>query len=213
MNILLVDDHTLFRQSLTQQLRSSFPGFEFKEASNGLEALQLLKSACVDLVILDVQMPKMDGITTLKKIKETTPEIKVIMLTQFDERVLVLYCLQLGANSFLLKNCNTRDAELTIRRVINEGSFHSPYVNSIIQQRLSDSSEWANLDLSPREFQILSFLKEGKVSHEIANILGLTRMTVESYRKSLLQKTKMKNVAELISLAYRTGILVTSKEN
>src|SRR5437868_1619328 len=105
MKILIVDDHKLFRQGLVRLIKAILPETETLESSNGIEALELLKNVAVELILLDVQMPKMNGMETLKLIKEDKPETKVIMLTQFDEAALVSYCLQLGANAFLLKDC------------------------------------------------------------------------------------------------------------
>jgi two-component system response regulator DegU len=210
MKILLVDDHNLIRQGIIRLLKQVFPSSEILEAGNGLETLEILKSTPTDLILLDVQMPKMNGMETLKHIKEKWPQSKVIMLTQFDESALVAYCLQLGANAFLLKNGDVNEVGTAISKVLKEGHYFSPFVMKIIRKRQSKISELANLDISPIEFQLLCILKEGHSSKTISEKLGLTKLTVDSYRKELLRKTKTKNVAELVSLSYRCGLIPTS---
>jgi two-component system response regulator DegU len=212
MKILVVDDHNLVRHGFVRLLELVLPLAEISEASDGQEALEMINSISFDLILLDVQMPKMNGTETLARIKAEKPSMKVIMLTQFDETALVSHCLQLGANAFLLKAGNIQDVELAISKVMSEGNYFSPFVVDIIRRRLA-SSTFADLHITSSEFQILCLLKEGIPTKDIAEKTGLTVYTVDSYRKELLRKTKTKNVAELISLAYRAGIFTTSKKD
>ncbi len=207
MKILIVDDHKVLRQGLTRLMSAVFPGSEISEASNGIEALELLNNLAVDVVLLDVQMPKLNGPETLKRIKELYPDLKVIMLTQFAEPALVAHCLHLGTNGFLLKDVDIDEVELAISKVLSEGNYFSPFVVDLLRKKLYKNSSLANLELSVSEYQIISMLKDGLGTKDIARKLGLTVYTVDSYRRDLLRKTKVKNVAELISLAYRTGLV------
>lgn len=207
ISLLLVDDHRLFRKSLGRLLDTFCIKHVLYEASNGLEAIALLSTNSIDIVLLDIRMPQMGGIEAIKKIREAGSQTKIIVLTQFDEESLIVYLLQLGVNGFLLKNCDPGELEKAIITVSVEGHFYNDLVLKVIEHNLSRESKLANLDISPREFQVMVLMKDGKLNKEIAINLGLTVSTVESYRKSLIKKTKCRNTAELISLAYRTGIL------
>lgn len=211
MKILVVDDHQLVRHGFVKLLELIVPAAQIESASDGQEALDILESVSFDLVFLDVQMRKMNGTETLARIKAEKPSTKVIMLTQFDETALVAYCMELGANAFLLKAGNVEEVDLAISKVMNEGNYFSSFVTKIIRKRLSASKGFVDLNISSSEYQVLCLLKEGIPSKDIADKTGLTVYTVDSYRKALLRKTKTKNVAELISLAYRAGIYTTSK--
>jgi DNA-binding NarL/FixJ family response regulator len=190
-----------------------FPDAGISQASNGQNALNILETDSFDLVILDVQMPGMNGPQALAKIKDDYPATKVIMFTQYDNTALVSHCVKLGANAFLLKDGNIDEIQQTITKVIEDGNYFSPFVANIIRKTLNSPSAIANLSFSQAELQILSLLKEGEASKEIAAKTSLTSFTVDTYRKRLLQKTKTKNVVELIALAFRTGIFTTSEKN
>ncbi len=212
MKILIIDDHKLVRHGFVKLLELILPSAEISEAGDGFEALEIIKSSSFDLIILDVQMPRMNGTETLARIKAEKPSSKVIMLTQFDENALVSHCLELGANAFLSKGGDIQEVELAIEKVMEDGNYFSPFVIEIIRHRLS-SSTFADLHITSSEFQILGLLKDGISTKDIADKTGLTVYTVDSYRKELLKKTKTKNVAELISLVYRSGIFTTSKKD
>ncbi len=177
------------------------------EAANGLEALEFLRDHPTDLILLDIQMPVLGGIETMKKIKELEFKPHVIILTQFDEVALIMHLLQLGVNGFLLKGCNPEELENAITAVIAEGHYYNEMVLDSIKKGLSKKDGLANLDISPREFQVMALLKDGKSNKEISTKLGLTLRTIESYRKALMKKLNCKNTAELVSLVYRTGII------
>jgi two-component system, NarL family, response regulator DegU len=206
ISILLVEDHKLVRNALARLIGSfKFP-IILHEAVNGQEAIVFLQDNPTDLVLLDIQMPVLGGIETLKKMKELNIGSRVIILTQFDEAALVIYLLRHGANGFLLKDCDPDELENAIAAVMREGHYYNDLVLKVLRDGMSQSKSFASLDISPREFQVMVLLKEGKSNKEISAILGLTLRTIESYRKSLMRKTNCKNTAELVSLAYRTGI-------
>jgi DNA-binding NarL/FixJ family response regulator len=206
IRILLVDDHRLFRSALIRLMQSfKFP-VDYFEASNGAEGMALLNTQKIDIVLLDIQMPEMGGIEMLKSIRRDGKQTKIIMLTQFQDQSLIVYLLQLGANGFLLKSCETKELEEAIQKVNSEGHYYDQQVSKAVEQNLSNEEKLSNLDITPREFQVLVLIKDGKSNKEVARNLGLTIRTIESYRKRLIKKTNSKNTIGLISLAYRTGI-------
>jgi DNA-binding NarL/FixJ family response regulator len=209
VNLLVVDDHQLFRKSLVSLL-AVFPiNAKFFEAADGFEALETLKSRQIDIILLDIQMPNMNGIDSLKEIKERYPLTKVVILTQFDEPALLVRLVALGADGFLLKDSSPKELEEAIVTVIRHGHYFTELVHETLSLSLGKKGETlAQLDISPREFQVANLLKDGLDSNEIASKLGLEPSTINGYRKSVLKKTKSKNVASLVRLLFNTGLVM-----
>jgi len=206
--ILLVDDHLLFRKGLSAAINDIRPDWTFLEAGNGAQALELVGSESIDIALVDVQMPLMGGIEFTRRSKTMHPELPIIIVTQFDELSLLTHFLQIGVNGFLYKNSEPAEAIDAIETICREGR----YVNNIMLRAMEVSvslapSERAQLDLSQRDRDIIRLLRQGKNSKQIANLLGLSETSIESYRKDLLHKTRTRNVAELVSFAHRTGII------
>jgi DNA-binding NarL/FixJ family response regulator len=207
IHVLLVDDHALFRKAMGALFRSFNLDVIYKEASSGKECLEILTENPVDVILLDVQMPLLNGMETLKKIRKTNSKVRVVILTQFDEPSLIVHMLHLGANGFLIKNCEQEELKKVIVGVHEEGYYYDELVLKVIGNAISKIQGLPNLEISAREFQVITLLKEGNSSKEIARILKLTLRTVESYRKALMKKTKCRSAAEVVGLAYRTGLV------
>ncbi|MBI3218346.1 MAG: response regulator transcription factor [Bacteroidetes bacterium] len=208
IHILIVDDHTIFRKSLVRLLSTFEQNLHFYEAANGLEALEVLKLNRIDLAIVDIQMPKMNGIDLLRHSKEQFPATRCIILTQFDEPSLIVHLIQLGADGFLLKECHPEELVLAIRQVRSEGQYYNKLVADTLDYALNKGRKTlANLNITPREYQVAELLKNGLTNKEIADRMGLSHPTVETYRKSLMEKTNCTNLAELLKLLYNTGLV------
>ncbi len=207
IRILIADDHKLFRRALSNLIRTfGFPTTLY-EASNGQEAIEIITKNPVDIVLLDIQMPVLSGIETMKRLKDLALRPTVIVLTQFDEQSLISYMLHLGASGFILKDCEPEELKSAIISVMKAGYFYNGIVLKMLQSNISNGKGLVSLEISSREFQVMVLLKEGKSNKEISKILNLSLRTIESYRKALMKKTSCRNVAEIVSLAYRTGIV------
>jgi two-component system, NarL family, response regulator DegU len=206
IKILLADDHKLIRNALLRLIGTFDFATEIVEVSNGKEALDMLASQPIDLILMDIQMPVMNGMETLKRIRQGGSKVKVLTLTQFDDESLTVRLLQLEADGLLLKACEPQELEGAILKVMTEGHYYNDRVLRAIENNLSNETKLPNIEISAREFQVLVLLKEGKSNKEIAKSLGLTLRTIESYRKRLIKKTRSKNTIDLIGLAYRTGM-------
>ncbi|NOS93979.1 MAG: response regulator transcription factor [Cyclobacteriaceae bacterium] len=205
---LIVDDHTIFRKSLIRLLSTFELNLHFYEAANGVEALEVLKLNHIHLALIDIQMPKMNGIDLLKLAKENYPATRAIILTQFDDPSLIVHLIRLGADGFLLKECDPEELVLTIRQVLHEGHYFNKLVSDTLDYALKKGTKTlANLNITPREYQLAELLRNGLSNKEIAVCLGLTSTTVESYRKSLMEKTNCSNLADLLKLLYSTGLV------
>jgi len=208
LSILLVDDHLLFRKGIVAAINDIRQDWTFSEASNGAQALELASNNHFDIALFDVQMPIMGGIELTRRVKILYPELPVIILTQFDEQSLIVHFLQMGVNGFLCKNSEPDEVVEAVEVILRDGRYENDTITRALEVSVgSIPSDRVRLDLSPRDKNIILLLRQGKNSKQIAVLLHLSETSIESYRKDLLHKTQTRNVAELVSLAHRTGIL------
>jgi DNA-binding NarL/FixJ family response regulator len=206
MTILVVDDHQIFREAFILLLRTSIDAvIQCDEAKNGEEAIAKIRNNLFDMIFLDVNMPKMDGFEACKKIRNDYPQLPIIMLTQFDNDELIFHFFKLGVSSFLPKEVSTSELSTTIKNIRKGKKYFSPHVTDIIKNR--KANEAVRVDLTCQETRLIQLLKEGLTSKEIADEMGLSFNTINTYRERLLDKTKTNNVAQLITFGFRNGIL------
>lgn len=206
LSLLLVDDQQLFREGLALILKQHFPTAKLYHAGSGHEALKLLKSYKIDLILLDIGMPEMNGVEAAQQIIKEFVDTKVVVLTQYHGEAMIMHLVQIGVHGFLFKNSGSSEIALAIEKVANGEQFFPASISPTLIKKMP-------VKLSPvitfnkREAEILLFLKMGRSSKEIAERMNLKENTVNSYREDMLQKTKTRNVAELISYAYQNGVL------
>ncbi len=207
MSLIMVDDHKMIRDGLKSFLAS---GDEFDivgEADNGQECLDLLKDIKPDVVLTDLNMPVMDGMELTKQITEKYPEVKVVVLTMFDESQHVKQVLADGAQGYLLKSCTEEELKLAIRNVGNGGTYYSTEVTNIIMNSVRkvktkvDSRLTIEMPLTEREKEVLHLVVKEFSNHEIAEQLFISVRTVEAHKRNLLDKTGSKSVAGLVLYA------------
>jgi DNA-binding NarL/FixJ family response regulator len=204
--ILTVDDQALFREGLLLVLNKLYPTARIKQAASGEEAFDQLEKNKFDLMLLDIGMPGINGTQVAKRVLQDHPSVKIIILTQYSGEALISHLVTAGVHGFLLKNSESQEIKKAIEKVL-EGE---QYITSMIQTsflKADTSNEVPSLQFSKREADILMYLKLGKSSKEIADRLSLKENTINSYREDMLRKTKTNNVAELISYAYKNGVL------
>ena len=174
-------------------------------AVNGKELLEKIRGLTLDVVLMDIEMPVMNGIQATRKLKEERPELKVIMVTDYDEDPLIRQARSAGADGYLLKNLDKGRMMNALNRVMSGGEFFQ-----MEEDRQAPTARNGNLprpDISEREKEVIVKLAEGLNSHEIAELLFISKNTVDTHRKNLLHKTGSKNVAELIGWAARFGLI------
>lgn len=209
MKILIVDDQHLFRKAFIRLLKvlSSF-SVECCEAQNGQEAIEILNNQSFELVFLDVSMPTMNGVDACRIIRTHHKSLPIIILTQFDNESLILHFYDEGVNSFLSKGVSEEELMNAISSVRNGEKYFPPTIKSIIQKRKDTrNGDLRKVDLSYQEKQLLQLLKEGRTSKEIAKQMNLTENTVRTYKQRLMERTKTRNIAELIAFGYQLGVL------
>jgi DNA-binding NarL/FixJ family response regulator len=211
INVIITDDHKLFRKGIIALLEDfDFIG-ETNEASNGAELLALLAKikTLPDVVLLDLRMPVMDGVEAHKQIRKLYPEIKVIILTMEDDEQYILHLISEGVNGYLLKNADPDEMEKAILKVVENGYYFSENISTLVVKGMlkKDTSEAVpNLDFNERELQILELICKEFTAAEIAEELNLSVRTVEGYRQKLIDKAGVKNVAGLVIFAVKNNL-------
>jgi len=211
-NILIVDDHKIMRDGLKAILRNT-PEFKVTgEAESGADAVQFCTRFRPDLVLMDINIPGLNGIDATTEILRHVPDTRVVILSMYDDEQSVVGAIKAGARAFVLKKASDSDLLDALRAVAKGGSYLSPQVSDRLLLRIQKGTIDSNpsssvLDaLSPREIQVMRLVAEGKTSKEIAVMLDLGLQTVRSYRKTLMKKLGVGNVAGLTQLALATGL-------
>jgi DNA-binding NarL/FixJ family response regulator len=212
--ILLVDDHTLVRAGF-RSLLESMPDVKIvAEANNGLDALELVREHEPALVLMDIAMPRMNGLQTTEKILNEFPKVRVLLLSMYTNEEYVLEALRIGATGYLLKDAEAVEFEQAIRAVAAGGVYLCPSVSKYIVRGFSPQGESQKpqaVHLTHRQQEILRLIADGRTTKEIASILGITLKTVETHRSRLMDVLDIHNVAGLVRYAIRTGLIKSDK--
>jgi DNA-binding NarL/FixJ family response regulator len=214
IKVIIADDHVLYRAGVKTALSAKKDVKVIGEADNGMHLLNMLKMIEVDVILLDIQMPIMDGITALPEIKKLYPNVKIIMLTMMDDRSMITKLMEIGANSYLTK---TSDSEI-IYEAIKTCFEQEYYFNSLTNKALLTNLKQRNdvtpqrlmqqeANLNEKEMLILKLMCEEKSTKEIADMVDLSPRTVEAIRDKLKVKTGAKSTAGLILYAVKHNIL------
>jgi len=204
--ILLADDHPFILFAL-RQLVAAEPDFELVgEATSGLEALSLVRATTPDVAIIDVGMPKMNGIILARKIREERPTVKVLILTAHEDEAHLKQALAAGASGFVVKRSATTALIPAIRAAITGGTFVDP----LLSGRLGGLTRRASIgadELSPREQEVLKLTALGHATKEIADLMAIGVKSVETYRTRASEKLGLKSRAEIVRFALAEGWL------
>jgi DNA-binding NarL/FixJ family response regulator len=204
IQVVLADDHDLVRAGI-RSLLSSIKGVQvIAEVREGAELLKLLESVHPDVVICDITMPGMDGISAVRRIRELYPDLPVIMLSMNESAESIKRAVASGANGYVRKDAPDFELETALRSVLATGS----YFGAGVAQRLLEPSEPEVEDLlTERQIQILTMLARGKSSKEIAFDLGLSSKTVDVHRTRIMNRLELKDLASLTLYAVRKGLV------
>lgn len=206
VRLLLVDDHDLVRQGLKALLEKQ--GFQVVgEASDGQAALRLVAKDQLDVAIMDISMPVLNGIDAAREVTKLSPKTKVILLTQHDEDHYVTEALRSGAKGYVLKGQAGDDLVHAIREVCGGSIYLSPGISrTVVEAYLSKTCAPAD-PLSGRERQVLQLVGEGKSTKDVAQQLGISVKTAESHRARLMKKLDIHETASLVRYAIRRGLI------
>lgn len=211
IKVLITDDHAVFRTGVKSAL-SHYTDIEFiGEAENGVQLLNLIKFLQPDIILLDIQMPVMDGITSLPEVKKLLPNAKVIMLTMNDDVTMISRLMEIGANSYLIKNSDSETIYEAIKTVYTKEFFFNDYTNKAMlsglrTKRIAEQHLPEDAELSDKEIHVLKLMCNEKSTKEIADIVEISPRTVEAIRDRLKIKTGVRSTAGLILYAVKHGI-------
>jgi len=211
-NIIIVDDHKIFRDGLILLLSN----FDFVsvvgEAANGEEFLELIDNVKPDIVLMDINMPKMNGIEATKQALKKYPELKVIALTSFADDEYIEQMISAGVEGYMLKRSDIEDFEKAIKKVADGGSYFSAEIIKVISRNLYKEKERKSgeqlLDkFTPREKEILNLICKGLNNEQIAELIHLSPKTVEKHKSNLFQKTETFNTVNLVIYAFKNQLI------
>lgn len=209
IRILLADDHRIITDGLKGLLSEAHDMECVLTCSNGQEVLEALEHLSVDVVLMDIEMPVLDGIAALERLKRMERAPRVVILSMHDEPAVVQRVVELGADGYLLKNCG-RDELLHAVRNVHAGGRHfaSGVVEGLMRHRKDEALQSDLLkDLSEREIEVLAALAEGLGNKEIGEKLFISPRTVDTHRTNLMRKLDTHNVAGLVRLAVKAGLV------
>jgi two-component system response regulator NreC len=217
IDVLLVDDHKIMRDGIKAILSRSEEFRVVGEAASGPDAVQFVKRKAPAMVLMDIGLPGLNGVETTAEILRYSPECKIVILSMYDDEESVVTAIRSGARGFILKKASDMDLVEALRMVARGGAYLSPEVSDRFLGRVqrgdleSRPTAPAIESLSPREVQVLRMVADGKTSKEIANVLDLREQTIRSYRKTMMKKLKVNNVAGLTQLAMSSGVTNLSR--
>ncbi|MBI2968075.1 MAG: response regulator transcription factor [Bacteroidetes bacterium] len=210
--ILIVDDHRIMIDGIMSLLKNEKRFTVCGTAHDGTDALKEIEKIKPDILLADISMPGMDGITLTREVRKSYPTIKVIILTMYNDKGIAREILDAGAHGFILKNCGKDELLSALEEVMSGRNYYVPEVmdnmiDALKQPGTNKNSNKKESAITPREIEILKLIAAEYTSCEIADKLYLSERTVETHRKNLLRKTNSKNIVGLIRYAYEQKII------
>jgi len=206
VKILLADDHTIVRQGLKLILSAHADMEVVGEAANGREAVDMAGKLRPDVVLMDVQMPELNGIDAAKQMVAANSRIRILALSMHKEAVYVREILKAGARGYILKDAIDTELLNAIRSVAQGNGYISPAVAGALDEKKADPNNPVDT-LSPREREVLLLIADGKTNKEIATKLNLSVYTVDSHRGKIMEKLNLHSAGELVRFAIKNGLV------
>jgi two-component system invasion response regulator UvrY len=217
IRVAIVEDHTVMRQGLVLLLKREPQVVVSFHAENGSDFFQKLKDRVIDIVLLDLDMPVMNGIETLRILRRDFPDIQVIMLSMHQDPLIVAELIKEGAKSFLKKNCSFEE----LMDALFEVKFRGKHTNELVENALFTShaspaiyqDNLVRFNLNARDLVILKMICDGKTSDHIANKLNLSKKSIDGIRSELLKKCGAKNPTELLRKSILNGLYIARTDD
>jgi DNA-binding NarL/FixJ family response regulator len=211
--IVIAEDHTLFRESLRAVLSSDADLEVVAEAEDGLEAIRCAEELAPDMILIDLSMPKMNGVEAIREINKRIPETRILVLTVHKTEEFILEVFQAGAGGYILKDASSVELMMAIKSVLGGKRYLSPSVSQMVIEGYlagrnnEPSSPWDTL--TQRERVILKLIAEGHSNKEIADYLFIAVGTVEKHRSNLMKKLDLHSASALTAYATERGLITT----
>jgi len=210
IRVLVVDDHAILRDGIRSILESQEDIIVVGEASNGEEAFKFVGKLMPDIVLMDISMPKTNGLEATRLVKERFPQVKVLILTQHDNREYIAPALAAGASGYVLKRSGRREMLNAIRQVYEQGAFLTGNVTQEVLKEYSQNGhnkKEEDQHLTDRERQVLHLIVEGKSNKEIADLLSVTEGTIKYHINGILSKLGVSDRTQAATVALLRGII------
>jgi DNA-binding NarL/FixJ family response regulator len=212
IRIAIADDYAIFRDGLKVGLKSDRNLQVVLEAGNGIDLIEGLKTQAVDVILMDLKMPVMDGIEATREVKKLNDAIKVLAVTMYDDDQFIIHLMENGANGYLLKNAEPEEIRKAIYAAHETGYYFNDIVNKALLKKLVikghvKPSFNQQVAFSERELEVLKLICEEKTANEIGQEIFLSPRSVEGVRQRLIEKVGVKNTAGLVMFAVKNGII------
>lgn len=212
IKIAIADDYKIFREGLKVGLSSDENLEVIMEADNGEDLLKALETITPDVIIMDLKMPIMDGMEATKAVRKKYPDIKVLVVTMYDDDKFIIHLMENGANGYLLKNTEPDEIRKSIYAVHENGYYFNDVVNKALLKKLVLKNNLKpsfnqNVELTEREMEVLKLICEEKTAAEIAKDIFLSPRSVEGIRQRLIEKIGVRNTAGLVMFAVKNSMV------
>ena len=212
VRILIADDHTIVRQGLARMLEEQADLKVIGEATNGQDAVEKALELKPDIAILDIAMPRMNGIEAAKRIRKRLPETKIIILSMYSHEHYIDELLETGVSGYLLKDSSGRDIINAIHAALKDETFLSPYISKkLIESYLSPTKNSPRIErfkqLTNREREVFQLIAEGHTTRQIAEMLFISISTVKSHRNKIMDKLDIDSSVKLVHFAIKLGLV------
>ncbi|MBN1791974.1 MAG: response regulator transcription factor [Bacteroidales bacterium] len=205
--VSIVDDHELFRDGLKLVLTQLSQDFSISEASNGQEFIKSLNDRVPDIVLMDINMPELNGRETTKRALEMYPDLKIVAVTMYGEENYYMQMIEAGVKGIILKKSGKYELEQAIQEVLGGGSFFSQEIMRKMAMRLNRKNSNKYKTLTERELEVLVMVCNGLANNEIAEKLFISPKTMEVHKSNIFKKTGVKNSAQLVIYAIKNGFI------
>lgn len=209
---VVADDHKLFRQGVIFSL-SRYPGLEIAgEAENGEELIRMIPDVLPDVILMDLRMPGTDGIQATQLIRQNYPDIRILVLSMYDDEKFIVHLMEIGASGYLLKNAEPEEIRSAIEAAYANGYYFTDMINRAMLKKIVTRKQFTptfnqEIQLTDREAEVLRLICEEYTAPEIARMIYLSPRTVEGIRSRLIEKIGVKNTAGLVMYAVRNGFI------
>jgi DNA-binding NarL/FixJ family response regulator len=212
IKIAIADDYKIFRDGLKVGLSSDEQLVVMMEADNGEDLMSELEKRQPDVILMDLKMPILDGMETTKLVRKKYPQIKVLVVTMYEDDKFIIHMMENGANGYLLKNAEPDEIKKSIYAVHENGYYFNDLVNKALLKKLIMKGNFKpsfnqNIELTERELQVLKLICEEKTAAEIGKEIFLSPRSVEGIRQRLIEKVGVRNTAGLVMFAIKNGLV------
>lgn len=212
VRVLIADDHTMVRAGLRKLLEQHDWLDVVGEAGDGISAVEAVMASPVDVVLMDISMPRLNGLEAARRIRRERPAVRIIILSMHSNEEYVLQALQIGVNGYLLKDAATSELEIALRAVGRDDIYLSPGVSRRVVAYGLDRAQARGTSLprerlTPRQREVLQLLAEGNSMKQIAGLLGLSSKTIETHRAQIMERLGIHDIPGLVRYAVRNGIV------